>query len=105
MSARPGVLARLLVLVVTGYRRGISPLLGPHCRFAPSCSAYAVEALQRHGALRGSWLAARRIARCHPFSPGGHDPVPPVRRPWVTMDESAPPRALARPDAPEQTRA
>lgn len=80
-GARPtSVVARLLVAVVEAYRRFVSPLLGPHCRFAPSCSAYAVGALREHGALRGGWLAVRRIARCHPFNPGGLDPVPPARR-------------------------
>lgn len=98
----PGPLARLLLLPVRGYRRWVSPLLGPRCRFAPSCSAYAQEALQLHGAGRGSWLALRRIVRCHPFHPGGHDPVPPVRLSWATMDPVHP---SARPDAPEQTRA
>jgi uncharacterized protein len=68
----------MLMAVITGYRRFISPLLGPHCRFAPSCSAYALEAVRVHGALRGSWLAVRRLARCHPFNPGGLDPVPPA---------------------------
>ena len=106
----PGPLARSLLLPVRAYRRWLSPLLGPRCRFAPSCSAYAVEALQVHGAGRGSWLAVRRIARCHPFHPGGHDPVPPDRRSCTTMvpshvhqDHTVP--VLARPDAPEQTRA
>jgi hypothetical protein len=65
-----------LVGVVRVYQRLVSPLLPPSCRFYPSCSAYAVEALTRHGAVRGSWLAARRLARCHPFHPGGLDPVP-----------------------------
>ena len=65
-----------LVLVVRGYQAAISPLLPPACRYYPSCSHYAIEALERHGALRGSWLAARRILRCHPFRPGGYDPVP-----------------------------
>jgi putative membrane protein insertion efficiency factor len=72
--------ARLLRLLVLGYRRAVSPLLPPRCRFAPTCSAYALEALEVHGAARGSWLAVRRVARCHPFHPGGHDPVPPSRR-------------------------
>ncbi len=73
---RPTPAARLLVLLLTGYRMFISPLLGPRCRFYPSCSAYALEAVQVHGALRGSWLAARRLSRCHPFHAGGLDPVP-----------------------------
>jgi putative membrane protein insertion efficiency factor len=73
------VIARVLIAVISGYRRLLSPLLGQRCRFAPSCSAYAVEAITEHGALRGSWLAVRRIGRCHPFNPGGHDPVPPGR--------------------------
>ena len=71
--------ARLLLLLVTAYRRGVSPLLPARCRFAPTCSAYAAEALRVHGALRGTWLAVRRVGRCHPFHPGGHDPVPPRR--------------------------
>jgi putative membrane protein insertion efficiency factor len=70
------VASRLLVVLLTGYRRFISPLLGPTCRYYPSCSAYALEAVQLHGALRGSWLAARRLSRCHPFHAGGIDPVP-----------------------------
>lgn len=72
--------ARLLILLVRAYQLLISPLLGPTCRFYPSCSAYAVQALRAHGALRGSWLAARRLGRCHPWNPGGVDPVPPSRR-------------------------
>src|SRR6202042_3017794 len=66
----------VLVMLLTGYRRLVSPLLGPRCRFYPSCSAYALEAVQVHGALRGSWLATRRLSRCHPFHAGGLDPVP-----------------------------
>ena len=65
-----------LVLLVRLYQRLISPLLPPACRFYPSCSAYAVQALERHGAVRGSWLTVRRLCRCHPFHPGGIDPVP-----------------------------
>lgn len=67
-----------LVGLIRVYQYLISPLLGPRCRFYPSCSHYAVEALQRHGPLRGGWLAARRILRCHPLNPGGYDPVPPA---------------------------
>ena len=58
------------------YRLTISPLLGPRCRFVPSCSAYAIEAIELHGPARGLWLGARRLARCHPFCDGGYDPVP-----------------------------
>lgn len=65
-----------LIGVVRGYQILLSPLLPASCRYYPTCSAYAIEALQRHGALRGGWLAARRIGRCHPFRPGGFDPVP-----------------------------
>lgn len=67
---------RLLTALITAYRRWVSPFLGPHCRFAPSCSAYALEAVRRYGAVRGSALAVRRLLRCHPFNPGGVDPVP-----------------------------
>ncbi|MEO7987631.1 MAG: membrane protein insertion efficiency factor YidD [Gemmatimonadales bacterium] len=65
-----------LAALIRGYQRFISPLLPPSCRFYPSCSQYALEAVTRHGALKGGWLAARRLARCHPFNPGGFDPVP-----------------------------
>lgn len=69
-------LAMPLVWLVRGYQLLVSPMLGPTCRYYPSCSAYAVEALQRFGLLRGSWLAVRRLARCHPWSDGGVDHVP-----------------------------
>ena len=72
----PTLAARVLMVPVIGYRRFLSPLLGPRCRFAPSCSEYALEALRQHGAARGLWLSVRRLARCHPFHPGGYDPVP-----------------------------
>jgi putative membrane protein insertion efficiency factor len=79
-SARPevadGPAARVLVALVRAYQRWLSPLLPPSCRFYPSCSAYAVTALTRFGAVKGSALALRRVARCHPFNPGGVDPVP-----------------------------
>ncbi|MEM6989769.1 MAG: membrane protein insertion efficiency factor YidD [Myxococcota bacterium] len=69
---------RLFVALVRGYQLIVSPWLGPRCRFYPSCSCYAIEALQGHGTLRGLWLTVRRLGRCHPFNPGGHDPVPPA---------------------------
>jgi putative membrane protein insertion efficiency factor len=68
--------ARLLVLVVRAYQWVLAPLLPPACRFEPTCSAYAVEALGRHGAVRGGWLTLRRLARCNPWGPAGYDPVP-----------------------------
>ena len=79
-EAPPSAGARILMSLIGGYRRFVSPMTGPHCRFAPSCSAYALDAVLEHGALRGSWLAVRRVARCHPFHPGGLDPVPPGTR-------------------------
>lgn len=75
-DALPAVLERPLIALLRGYKRWISPLLGPRCRFHPSCSSYAMTALERHGVVRGGWLALRRIARCHPLNPGGFDPVP-----------------------------
>ncbi|MDA3887265.1 MAG: membrane protein insertion efficiency factor YidD [Allgaiera sp.] len=68
--------ARLFTIPVHFYRLVISPLLGGNCRYQPTCSAYALEALQRHGALKGGWLALRRIGRCHPWGGTGYDPVP-----------------------------
>ncbi|MEA3412087.1 MAG: membrane protein insertion efficiency factor YidD [Pseudomonadota bacterium] len=67
---------KILIALIKGYRYLLSPFFGQHCRFHPSCSAYAVEAIETHGALRGSGLAVRRLLRCHPFAPGGYDPVP-----------------------------
>jgi putative membrane protein insertion efficiency factor len=75
MSPSPG--ARVLIALVRFYRRWISPNLPPTCRFYPSCSAYALEAVQVHGALKGSGLALVRLSKCHPWHPGGVDPVPP----------------------------
>jgi putative membrane protein insertion efficiency factor len=69
-------MTRVLIVLVAAYRYALSPMLGRSCRFHPSCSEYAQEALERHGALRGVWLALRRIGRCHPWHRGGYDPVP-----------------------------
>ena len=66
----------VLKILIRGYQLAISPLLGPSCRFYPSCSHYAKEAIETHGALRGTWLSVKRISRCHPLNDGGFDPVP-----------------------------
>ena len=70
---------RVLLVLISGYRLLLSPLMGASCRFYPTCSTYALEAIQTHGALRGTWLALKRIFKCHPWHPGGVDPVPPAR--------------------------
>ncbi|MET0269087.1 MAG: membrane protein insertion efficiency factor YidD [Sphingomonas sp.] len=70
------MIARLLILLARGWQLGPSAILPPTCRFTPSCSAYAITALRRYGALKGGWLATRRICRCHPFGGAGYDPVP-----------------------------
>ncbi len=67
----------IMLALIRLYRAVLSPLLGAHCRFYPSCSAYAEQAVRDHGAVRGGWIAVRRLVRCHPWDPGGHDPVPP----------------------------
>ena len=69
---------RILLALIGAYRLLLSPVLGASCRFYPTCSAYAAEAIETHGALRGTWLAVRRIVKCHPWHPGGVDPVPPL---------------------------
>jgi len=79
-QANSGLVVRLLLGLLRGYKRWLSPALHSispmGCKFLPTCSEYAAEAVARHGALRGTWLAVRRLLRCHPFSPGGLDPVP-----------------------------
>jgi hypothetical protein len=67
---------QLLIMILSAYRRWVSPMFGPHCRFEPSCSAYAIGAVSTYGAAHGSWLVVRRLARCQPFFAGGYDPVP-----------------------------
>jgi putative membrane protein insertion efficiency factor len=67
---------QLLMWIIRGYQLGVSPMLGPRCRFYPSCSCYAHTAIERYGVLRGGWLGLRRLLRCHPFREGGYDPVP-----------------------------
>ncbi len=67
---------RLLVVLLRTYQYAISPFLGRRCRYYPSCSEYAVEAVQKYGALKGGWLGVKRVCRCHPWHPGGYDPVP-----------------------------
>jgi len=71
---------RILLALIAVYRYAISPYLGDNCRFYPSCACYAEEAIQKHGVLKGSWLSLKRVSRCHPFHPGGYDPVPPVEK-------------------------
>lgn len=77
-TAQPGekMSVKLAIALIRGYQHTLSLLIGPCCRFYPSCSHYWVEALERHGLLRGTWLGMKRILRCHPFHPGGYDPVP-----------------------------
>lgn len=69
-------LRHAIIAMIRAYQRWISPLLGPHCRFQPTCSTYAIEAINQHGLLFGGWLSVKRIIKCHPLHPGGHDPVP-----------------------------
>ena len=70
------VLRRTVILLIHGYQLVLSPFLGQNCRYHPTCSHYTCEAIERYGVLRGAWMGIKRIARCHPFPPGGYDPVP-----------------------------
>ena len=70
------MVARLFLILIRGYQVGISPMLPASCRYTPTCSAYAAEAIRRYGAARGGWLATKRLLRCHPWGGHGHDPVP-----------------------------
>lgn len=70
------ILSKIVILIILFYKKMISPLLPRSCRFYPSCSSYSIEALKRHGFLKGMYLSVRRIGRCHPWNPGGYDPVP-----------------------------
>lgn len=76
MIRTPGPVARAFMSMISLYRRYISPLLPDSCIYSPTCSEYALEAIQKYGAVRGTWLGIRRILRCHPFHRGGYDPVP-----------------------------
>ncbi|MGB5622727.1 MAG: membrane protein insertion efficiency factor YidD [Gammaproteobacteria bacterium] len=69
---------RILVILIRAYQWLLSPFLGQNCRYHPSCSQFAVEAVERHGPIRGTWMALRRVGRCHPWHEGGYDPVPPA---------------------------
>ena len=80
------VLATMIDGLIRVYQWTLSPLLGPRCRYLPSCSDYAREAIHSHGAARGSWLALRRICRCHPLGSSGYDPVPPARATRMTAE-------------------
>lgn len=95
----PGIAARVGLLFLRGYQIGLSPWLGSSCRFDPSCSAYAADAIRRFGLIRGSWLGMRRIARCHPWGDSGSDPVPTEWRWWGRSREYEDP-AVSAPKGP-----
>ena len=76
---RGGAMAKILIILVRGYRFLLSPFTGMHCRFHPTCSQYMIDAIERHGAIKGTWLGLRRLSRCHPWHEGGLDPVPELK--------------------------
>ncbi|WP_087023657.1 membrane protein insertion efficiency factor YidD [Thaumasiovibrio subtropicus] len=80
MASPVSPFAWLIIGLVRFYQLAISPLIGPRCRFTPTCSQYAIEAIKLHGGVKGSWLAAKRLLRCHPLNDGGFDPVPPIKQ-------------------------
>ena len=77
MEKTPTSLQKLAIILIRGYQLVISPLLGPRCRFQPTCSEYAIDAIKIHGFAKGCWLSTKRVLKCHPLNDGGHDPVPP----------------------------
>lgn len=79
MASTQSLGSKILIGLIRGYQLAISPLLGPRCRFNPTCSNYGIEALRRFGMLKGSWLTAKRVLKCHPLHAGGDDPVPPKK--------------------------
>lgn len=99
------MLARVLIALIRLYQWTLSPLVGGVCRFQPTCSHYAIDVLRYHGALRGSWLTLRRLARCHPFHPGGFDPAPlpktslPTGTDESSCNHSPPPPTSVRADS------
>ena len=76
MKSKKTIIQKILIALVRTYQIGISPYIGAHCRYTPTCSAYFIEAVEKYGALKGSWLGIKRILRCNPGRPGGYDPVP-----------------------------
>ena len=84
------MMARLLMTLIRGYQVVLSPLVGPACRFYPSCSSYSIEAVGKHGCVRGLGLGVKRLLKCHPFHPGGFDPVPERGGPYGTEHETRP---------------